>query len=84
MSRRAVFVCCDGLGRNWIGPQTTPVLQDLQSRSLWCPEHAAVFPSVLRARVAAAMEAKHDGTAAELLVAHGDSHRVSGELTNAK
>ena len=25
-SRRAVFVCCDGLGRDWVRPETTPVL----------------------------------------------------------
>jgi len=59
MSRRAVFVCCDGLGRNWIGPQATPVLHDLQSRSLWCPEHAAVFPSVTRVSAASVTTGCH-------------------------
>ncbi len=59
MSRRAVFVCCDGLGRNWIGPQATPVLHDLQGGSLWCPDHAAVFPSVTRASAASVATGCH-------------------------
>jgi arylsulfatase A-like enzyme len=52
MSRRAVFVCCDGLGRNWIGPGTTPVLSELRDRSVWFDQHSAVFPSVTRASAA--------------------------------
>ncbi|MBI3197420.1 MAG: alkaline phosphatase family protein [Rhodospirillales bacterium] len=51
-SRRAVFVCCDGLGRNWVQPDTTPVLEDLRQRSLWCDAHSAVFPSVTRVSAA--------------------------------
>lgn len=51
-SRRAVFVCCDGLGRNWVRPDTTPVLDDLRQRSLWCDAHSAVFPSVTRVSAA--------------------------------
>jgi hypothetical protein len=52
MSRRAVFVCCDGLGRDWVRPETTPVLNDLRAESLWCAEHQAVFPSVTRVSAA--------------------------------
>ncbi len=52
MSRRAVFVCCDGLGRNWVTPETTPVLHQLRANSLWCDDHGAVFPSVTRASAA--------------------------------
>ena len=51
-SRRAVFVCCDGLGRNWVRPDTTPALHDLRRRSLWCDAHSAVFPSVTRVSAA--------------------------------
>jgi arylsulfatase A-like enzyme len=51
-SRRVVFLCCDGLGRDWIAPQTTPVLNELKAASLWCAEHSAVFPSVTRASAA--------------------------------
>jgi hypothetical protein len=50
--RRAVFLCCDGLGRDWVGPDTTPVLHELGGRSLWCSEHSAVFPSVTRVSAA--------------------------------
>lgn len=51
-SRRAVFVCCDGLGRNWVRPETTPVLDALRREGLWCAEHGAVFPSVTRVSAA--------------------------------
>lgn len=51
-SRRAVFVCCDGLGRNWVRPDATPVLDDLRPCSLWCDAHSAVFPSVTRVSAA--------------------------------
>ncbi|WIM14172.1 alkaline phosphatase family protein [Enhydrobacter sp.] len=51
-SRRAVFVCCDGLGRDWIRQEKTPVLHDLARRSLWCEAHSAVFPSVTRVSAA--------------------------------
>ncbi|MCF8533540.1 MAG: alkaline phosphatase family protein, partial [Reyranella sp.] len=51
-SRRTVFVCCDGLGRNWVRADTTPILDDLRHRSLWCDAHNAVFPSVTRVSAA--------------------------------
>lgn len=51
-SRRAVFVCCDGLGRDWIRRETTPILRDIAGRSLWCDKHSAVFPSVTRVSAA--------------------------------
>src|SRR5713226_10031164 len=51
-SRRAVFVCCDGLGRDWVRSDTTPVLHDIAGASLWCAEHSAVFPSVTRVSAA--------------------------------
>lgn len=51
-SRRVVFVCCDGLGRNWVRADTTPVLHGLARASLWCAEHGAVFPSVTRVSAA--------------------------------
>jgi arylsulfatase A-like enzyme len=59
MSRRTVFVCCDGLGRNWIGPQATPVLHALQGNSVWCTDHSAVFPSVTRASAASVTTGCH-------------------------
>jgi hypothetical protein len=59
MSRRTVFVCCDGLGRNWIAPERTPVLHALRSKSLWCDDHAAVFPSVTRASAASVTTGCH-------------------------
>ena len=52
MSRRAIFVCCDGLGRDWVRPDTTPLLHDIGQRSLWCADHRAVFPSVTRVSAA--------------------------------
>ena len=51
-SRRAVFLCCDGLGRDWVRPETTPFLDKLRGASLWCGEHNAVFPSVTRVSAA--------------------------------
>jgi predicted AlkP superfamily pyrophosphatase or phosphodiesterase len=51
-SRRTVFVCCDGLGRSWVTPALTPVLCEIASRSLWCAEHRAIFPSATRASAA--------------------------------
>jgi len=58
-NRRAVFICCDGLGRNWVRPETTPVLHDLGRNSLWCAEHSAVFPSVTRASAASVATGCH-------------------------
>ena len=55
-SRRAVFVCCDGLGRDWVRPDTTPVLHDIAGASLWCAEHSAVFPSVTRVSAASVVD----------------------------
>lgn len=49
---RAVFVCCDGLGRDWVSAARTPLLDRLRQRSLWCADHAAVFPSVTRVSAA--------------------------------
>src|SRR5262245_6255507 len=46
--RRAVFVCCDGLGREWITAARTPTLHALAEAGLWCADHRAVFPSVTR------------------------------------
>lgn len=51
-SRRVVFVCCDGLGRDWVRSDTTPVLHELARTSVWCAEHSAVFPSVTRVSAA--------------------------------
>ncbi|MFO1084421.1 MAG: alkaline phosphatase family protein [Reyranellaceae bacterium] len=51
-SRRVVFVCCDGLGRDWVREETTPVLHELARASLWCADHNAVFPSVTRVSAA--------------------------------
>ena len=50
--RRVVFVCCDGLGRDWITPERTPVLHALAEGGLWCADHRAVFPSVTRVSAA--------------------------------
>ena len=50
--RRAVLVCCDGLGRDWVTPDLTPVLHALARDSLWCDAHGAVFPSVTRVSAA--------------------------------
>lgn len=57
--RRTVFVCCDGLGRNWIDASRTPVLHALRNRSLWCDAHSAVFPSVTRASAASVTTGCH-------------------------
>jgi arylsulfatase A-like enzyme len=51
-TRRVVFVCCDGLGRNWIDPHITPILHDVAQQGLWCDDHRAVFPSVTRVSAA--------------------------------
>ncbi len=51
-SRRAVFVCCDGLGRRWVTPALTPVLCEVAQQSLWCADHHAIFPSATRASAA--------------------------------
>jgi hypothetical protein len=51
-ARRAVFVCCDGLGRSWITRERTPLLHDIAQQSLWCADHRAIFPSATRASAA--------------------------------
>jgi hypothetical protein len=51
-SHRAVFVCCDGLGRSWVTPAHTPVLCEIARASLWCADHRAIFPSATRASAA--------------------------------
>ncbi len=58
-SRRAVFVCCDGLGRDWVRGETTPVLDALRRQSLWCAKHNAVFPSVTRVSAASVATGCH-------------------------
>lgn len=58
-SRRAVFVCCDGLGRNWVTGAQTPVLAGIAEQSLWCAEHRAVFPSVTRVSAASIATGVH-------------------------
>jgi hypothetical protein len=50
--KRAVFLCCDGLGRDWVSAERTPILHGLRSRSQWCGDHWAVFPSVTRVSAA--------------------------------
>jgi hypothetical protein len=50
--RRAIFVCCDGLGRDWISAERVPVLRGLADGGLWCVDHRAVFPSVTRVSAA--------------------------------
>ncbi len=60
-NRRAVFVCCDGLGRNWVRRETTPVLHEIAGRSLWCDAHHAVFPSVTRVSAASVSTGCHPG-----------------------
>lgn len=52
MGRSAVFVCCDGLGRDWVRPGWTPTLCEISAQSLWCDAHQAVFPSVTRVSAA--------------------------------
>jgi predicted AlkP superfamily pyrophosphatase or phosphodiesterase len=50
--RIAVFVCCDGLGIDWVNQERTPFLQALAGQGLWCADHRAVFPSVTRVSAA--------------------------------
>jgi hypothetical protein len=59
--RRAVFVNCDGLGRNWVTSELTPVLHDAARANLWCADHRAVFPSVTRASAASVATGCHPG-----------------------
>ena len=46
--RRAIYVNCDGLGREWVTGEFTPFLYEAACRNLWCADHSAVFPSVTR------------------------------------
>ncbi|MBL8703947.1 MAG: alkaline phosphatase family protein [Rhodospirillales bacterium] len=50
--RRAIFVCCDGLGRDWVNERDTPGLATRARAGLWCADHRAVFPSVTRVSAA--------------------------------
>ena len=59
MTKTAVFVCCDGLGIDWLTPERTPVLHALAQQSLWCPDHHAVFPSVTRVSAASVATGCH-------------------------
>jgi arylsulfatase A-like enzyme len=51
-ARRAVLICCDALGRDWIDADLTPTLHALAHEGLWCANHHAVFPSVTRVSAA--------------------------------
>ncbi|HMK79222.1 MAG TPA: alkaline phosphatase family protein [Xanthobacteraceae bacterium] len=57
--RRAIYVNCDGLARDWVTRATTPTLHDLAGKSLWCREHRAVFPSVTRVSAASVATGCH-------------------------
>lgn len=50
--RRAVFVCCDGLGRDWVNERHAPGLAERAKAGVWCASHGAVFPSVTRVSAA--------------------------------
>jgi hypothetical protein len=57
--RRAVFVNCDGLGRDWVTRALTPVLHEAARANLWCANHRAVFPSVTRVSAASVATGCH-------------------------
>lgn len=59
MTSTAIFVCCDGLGMDWLTPEHTPLLHALAQQSLWCPDHHAVFPSVTRVSAASVATGCH-------------------------
>lgn len=59
MDKMAAFVCCDGLGIDWVTADRTPVLHALARQSLWCPDHRAVFPSVTRVSAASVATGCH-------------------------
>jgi len=59
LPRRAVFLCCDGLGREWLTSMNMPELTDIAARSLACAEHRAVFPSVTRVSAASVATGCH-------------------------
>lgn len=52
MRRRAIYVNCDGLGRDWISKDLTPAIWRLRAGGLWCADHRAIFPSATRASAA--------------------------------
>jgi predicted AlkP superfamily pyrophosphatase or phosphodiesterase len=60
-ARRVVFVCCDGLGIDWVTAMQTPVLYEIARDSLWCASHRAVFPSVTRVSAASIATGCHPG-----------------------
>lgn len=59
--RRAVFVCCDGLGRDWVNERHAPGLAARAKAGLWCADHGAVFPSVTRVSAASIATGCHPG-----------------------
>lgn len=50
--RRVVFICCDGLARDWITSERMPTLHAFIAASTACVAHHAVFPSVTRVSAA--------------------------------
>ncbi|MEM7776015.1 MAG: alkaline phosphatase family protein [Pseudomonadota bacterium] len=52
MTRRAIYVNCDGLERDWIARAELATLSELRRTSLWCSDHRAIFPSATRASAA--------------------------------
>lgn len=59
--RRVVFVCCDGLGIDWVTAARTPILHGIARDSLRCADHRAVFPSVTRTSAASVATGCHPG-----------------------
>jgi len=57
--RRAIYVNCDGIGRNWVTGELAPVLHEIAAKSLWCADHRAVFPSVTRVSAASVATGCH-------------------------
>jgi len=80
MTKAAVFVCCDGLGVDWVTAERTPVLQALARQSLWCADHRAVFPSVTRVSAASVATgchpARHGLHGNRMALAEGDGFVV--------
>jgi arylsulfatase A-like enzyme len=70
-------MCCDGLGRDWVRPDKTPVLNELREKSVWYAGHTAVFPSVTRASAASISTGCHPAR-------HGLHGNRMGLLENGK
>jgi hypothetical protein len=49
------------LDRDWIQPHLTPGLHALRTRSVWCADHRAIFPSVTRTSAASIATGCHPG-----------------------